>query len=950
MQDLEDNHHSILKNLNLIEGTPLYSLGLDLLNASRLYYFGLALLTASSHDTGENTSWNTILIEFSKLSNTKIEYAGTFFDVFINLAGYIDSPIQLLTAIKDRLPSDNYLVHSLIDPIMEFYKKIKAPKGALECLAILNESSNFFNRSNAYFSLRGRRLNFRNEEGNTLFYILFDTLMKENPIYFNELLRLIMSRVELNLQLKNLKGETIYCLPYLSEDQKELMSIAEIIGLAKKDIKILHENLDPAHITQYKYALILKVGLLIIQLKTNDNFDIYFEVLKLYLDCKKHCFENADKYINFPGWKQHLMTVGLNMENRKGLKLWKALNEVLLFPDNGCNAFKTIRILILEEILTTLTLEPEIFNLTQEQLKNDGIEHPYKIIEDDEEMLNLLLNHEMPFDVMIDDKENESLLLSMLRKNYDLRLVLKKLYLCPKTINLPDARGNTPLYYAIKSGEDIVGVALLRALKEQGHDIDARDKNNVTPFYLALNSLVKDFQNITIVFEMLNNHQISVAYECTLDNRPVTALDLWINLIKSKSGIFSSFILKVDEVRKILHLGILLWQHGACFPTENQMLEVKQVLRDFRETANHVLQDNTDDDPFLALKDVLLNISEAWGLIKQIENREPISRNKLSCFMFNYLKTHRNSDRKTKWEIVSQSQLMAKNELEMLAKDVQDNEKIESCQQHISICEQVLSLLILYNANPEQVNDVYHKQLVVLVKKFENMLSYRALILNLEKQPVTEEQMYDLGREILENINNEMENRYPMFLALYCYGIAKCLFCVKEEKNRNQLLISNRTINLNIEFIKRAEFLSRSLTMQDTELAENIIQLHTKIISFSNSDDFEKIEAMLRAVIQSEDENVFKVRCPKAYTEMYNTFRLLADSRTDKFNDLPALIPAALRNSKEKLAALTKEVGELEAAIQQAEAERSSCVRKANAQEIEDSNMPPEKRKKITHE
>src|SRR5207302_10536812 len=94
-----------------------------------------------------------------------------------------------------------------------------------------------------------------------------------------------------------------------------------------------------------------------------------------------------------------------------------------------------------------------------------------------------------PFDVVVDEQTNNSLLHAMVQcgKLDIIQCMLSKIDLCPRSLTLNNAAGDTPLHYAIKCKIPREHFTILvNAIKANGYDGDVVNHAHFSPFYLAL--------------------------------------------------------------------------------------------------------------------------------------------------------------------------------------------------------------------------------------------------------------------------------------------------------------------------------------------------------------------------------------------------------------------------------------------------------------------------------
>lgn len=938
MTRIDENQKKILNHLNLIEGTKSYKLGLALLNTS-----------TENKKEDEDTRVRLAVNAFCDITATENkEDMKMAMNLFITLAGFIGNPVKLLTEIDKKLPLGSCVLKSFVKKNIELLSTIEQEEIDEKKIQQLLTERQWAIPWNA-----------RNAEGNTLFRIMFDKLMHDPSQFDGVLVLITRGMICVDLELKNLAGENIYSASYLTEQQKGFLCIAAKMGLITSEFLTRSTNVD---------VLVQEVNEILSMLENpvfeDFHISLYFEIVKLYLHCKKNYFSNINANM-YSIWDQQIERISLILNNKKKEQLWQAISVTVLGYSNlEENGFPEVHIKTLENLLKNLRSDPEALNFTKEQLKLYNIIHPYEIVFLKEckrkfEIIKVLLSYDVPFNFFLKDDKKISLLhvVIMCGQHEIASSMVAKPYFSSEILCVPTCTGDTALHLAIKCYPNSKFILkLLRSFRSKNYDVDIRNNDNFTPLYLALNSINVNVA-VKVSYDMLEHDKVSLSHECLKNEKKLTAFDLWISLLTVHSPTRAI-------IEPLLNLGILLLKKGACLSNTGENLKALKEFND-HPMVTVFCQEPRVSALLVKLGQILVRLSTSWDLMTQLENRQPISLEKLECLFTHFSKTRRTSDKKNQWEVVFESQLIAKKELEVLNHDIQqNNDKINACQKHISLCEKILSILILFAGNPEELSGV-HSTLKTIFEKGKKLVNeihdfkqapLQALAQEVKEEKETKESIewgwqgkatsleviLQNGEEILTQINDvmDLENGYPICMAIYYRDISKALFSLHNENNS---LIANSILMLSAKFIKKAEVLSRPLDVQITGWRKSIVLLNANITaSLPSRSPFESMSDFLRSnLISTRIEENIKTENPSFYYGVLEACmpHVFQPNVEEIEKDLSAVIPAAFEAMEKERITLEEKIRQLKVKLASIQSETEgalSCVRKADTQAAAD--------------
>jgi len=635
--------------------------------------------------------------------------------------------------------------------------------------------------------------NARYENGNTVFYILFDTLMQANPQNFNKLLGHFLGHPlktnTINLSLKNKDGQTIHSLPYLNADQINCLHIAEQIQQAQK----LYIELNPIqdqdesegegeeNLLSIKEKEELTVSLrnkmhtisVALEKLPRDNESmllLYFNILILHTTQTNNIVELSKTAIPW------IKGIEQTINSKKGLDLWNTLNDIILYvlPTDDIHFSDQLQSLYMNMVTKLLinSKQPETLQFTQEQWITHQIVNPYKAACDHQSkytlpIIHLLMQHDVSPDVIINTNDNSLLhALFSFTKNMQteewtsiMNLLMDKLDQCPTTLALPNATGNTPLHLAILTKIRTPYIdSLINAMVRNKCSIDTLNHAGMSPFYLAIKP-----STLSVAHALLQRENISVLLKPI---QQIKSPNTTPGSLPSISFISSAFLLwnqqctnlrvlrpTLTEQQKTtlryaicasLNFAITLLQKGCHYFTKKDARD-KINLISIRNHINQcgnasaILWDKENVDPFIEFNKKLDNLSTGWHMVEHIESGCSIIPYSQLYPFINIGNTRRFSDDKTMFEIILKTKNTLVTELEKIVDLSDDNNSTKKLQQKIAALNIILSSLILDGLNiQESIADDTFKNCADISQKIAKLKHEQNKWLQAQAQPKQE--------------------------------------------------------------------------------------------------------------------------------------------------------------------------------------------------------------------
>lgn len=780
--------------------------------------------------------------ENSRKPNVKI------IEALLNAGCILESYSGILT--PEILQTDDFLrsVEIRITKTERFFKMIQENSSLDTLSSILTELENP-GMAQPYF-------NTRNTNGDTLFYSLFDALMRKDITYFNRLIQLIIIK-NIKVSFKNNREATIYSHPCLPGDQKKYLTISETLSHIKQTWK---------QVLSYD----------------STSNTIPQEELKTKKERLQEILENGRKKIGtLLKTLPHEANIQTNSFYLEGWLLFFVHNEnheMVCLPEAS---FYTEKV-------------QEMMNGPKDALPLNSIcdAFGYNITQKHFLIVDSLLQMNAPVDLLNMDADGNTLLhlIMLANQSNSINLILEKLEQCSHSLALPNKKGDTPLHIACevhpminKSQIQI----LIKAYQKQGKNVDILNGEGFSPLYIA----IKQKHTVQALL-MVNLPNVSVNHRF-----PVSILFVCANHITNFAISTDRNVLIKQRELIIQHLHIVeaLLNRGCNIPYDEQKLK---IFYETLERLGKTLWD-TPNNPSISLLGYIKKIYIAWADVENVKKRpQPYSTLKTSWVCIN---TKRNN--RTMFEEI----LLHKNFLETAPRP--STETPEARQKNIVYFNNILSLLILHGgvfANGIEEKYMVCKKIRDQLERLKRTLEKFVSHPKTEDAPSFEEDVSALYQQVLDNLNALNHQDDTMFKAYCFYYIAKYLFLIDNKKNI--LLVSAPILKIIQNCIDQAVALTQNLENED---AKEIVEFNAVVSRyFPDRTAYKKLEDILRTCITPQKESQLK----REQADRWPAIEMLLSSswllEEDKPFSLCTAIPEILERRDEEIEELRKKLEE----------------------------------------
>lgn len=593
-----------------------------------------------------------------------------------------------------------------------------------------------------------------------------------------------------------------------------------------------------------------------------------------------------------------------DLAQKKDQDIWSTINLAIKYANAATHPeFQSELNTILRMLLQNLKNSAAL-NFTAEEFKRHHLTHPYitALQLKNFDMVQLLLEHDVPPDVIYEESYQNSLLIEIMFKGVPqavIRLMAQKLHQCPITLNLRTSRGNTPFHIALREAAPFeLTDALLNILKEKGTNLDTVNNENMSPFYFALKT------RPDIAYRLLMKHSASVTYKSHPDApNQFCALSLWA---KTLSNWHPSNVHK-DNFTQFINMGITMLQRGAhCFTQQHNPLEldtINKTVSNAIETYKS-LWDPKEENPLKAFQKHYQDVLKTWEIVEQIAQGNIVSYYNITTNLW-FWGTRRFFDDKSIFEVIYpifQEKLQLKATMKF--DDTSDIQKLET---EITYLSEFLFFLIACCAPIGSISKEPYKTCFDMreaLKEFsKKAMAWPKAWPKLEEKERNESEARLLAnaQKLYTMIATSKELDAAESFKAYCYSIlAHNLF---HRDKRENLLICPQTLKFVYETSKEAVGLSKALPSDARIL---LLKQHA-IISVCASSPLESSRALLELFLFDSDLKIDKTKREDIDRELEECGRKKDGTKPKERQSLAKDIMEAVERDNEEIAELEAE-------------------------------------------